>query len=140
LAKANPLEALSSSARTSTNQQSVRVRSGLVIGQIALCGVLLAGALLLIESLRHVARANQWMDEEHVLALDLALPPGESNSVQQVDRFSSNVLAKVRVLPGVESAGFTSKLPLLGQSLETTLISRKHLIPLISRKPGNSVS
>jgi predicted permease len=116
LAKANPLEALSSSARTSTNQQSVRVRSGLVIGQIALCGVLLAGALLLIESLRHVARANQWMDEEHVLALDLALPPGESNSVQQVDRFSSNVLAKVRVLPGVESAGFTSKLPLLGQS------------------------
>jgi predicted permease len=116
LAKSNPLEALSSSARTGANPQSVRVRSGLVIGQIALCGVLLAGALLLIESLRHVVRANQWMDEEHVLALDLALPPGESNSVQQVDRFSSNVLAKVRVLPGVESAGFTSKLPLLGQS------------------------
>jgi putative ABC transport system permease protein len=88
----------------------------LVISQIALCGVLLAGALLLIESLRHVARANQWMDAEHVLALDLALPPSESNSVQQVDKFSSNVLAKVRVLPGVQSAGFTSKLPLLGQS------------------------
>jgi putative ABC transport system permease protein len=56
------------------------------------------------------------MDEEHALALDLALPPSESNSVQEVDKFSSNVLAKVRVLPGVQSAGFTSKLPLLGQS------------------------
>ena len=116
LAKANALEALSSSARTSANPQSVRVRSGLVISQIALCGVLLAGALLLIQSLRHVARANQWMDEEHVLGLDLALPPSESSSVQQVDKFSSDVLARVRVLPGVQSAGFTSKLPLLGQS------------------------
>src|SRR5262249_18301544 len=56
LAKANAPEALSSSARTSANPQSVRLRSGLVISQIALCGVLLAGALLLIQSLRNVAR------------------------------------------------------------------------------------
>ncbi|MFZ0923588.1 MAG: FtsX-like permease family protein, partial [Candidatus Acidiferrales bacterium] len=88
LARANPLEALSSSARTSAGPHNVRVRSALVVSQIALCGVLLVGALLLIESLRHVARVNQWMDEEHVLALDLALPPSESSSVQQVDQFS----------------------------------------------------
>ena len=116
LARANALETLSSSARTSASPQNVRVRSALVVSQIALCGVLLVGALLLIESLRHVARANRWMDEEHVLALDLALPPSESSSVQQVDQFSSNVLARVRVLPGVQSAGFTSKLPLQGDS------------------------
>jgi predicted permease len=116
LARANPLEALNSSARTGANPRSFRVRSGLVISQIALCGVLLAGALLLVQSLRHVARANQWMNEQHVLALELALPPNESNSVQQADEFSSNVLARVRVLPGVESAGFTSKLPLQGAS------------------------
>jgi predicted permease len=116
LDRANPLEALSSSARTSANPRSVRVRSGLVISQIALCGVLLAGALLLVQSLRHVARANQWMDEEHVLALDLTLPPNDSNSVQQADEFTSSVLARVRTLPGVESAGFTSKLPLQGDS------------------------
>ena len=116
LARTNLLEVLSSNARTSANPQSVRVRSGLVISQIALCGILLAGALLLIESLHHVARANQWMDEEHVLALDLALPPSESDSVQQEDEFSSNVLAKVQALPGVRSAGLTSKLPLQGAS------------------------
>ncbi|MGB9447340.1 MAG: ABC transporter permease [Candidatus Acidiferrum sp.] len=116
LGRANPLEALNSSARTGANPHSFRVRSALVISQIVLCGVLLAGALLLLQSLRHVARANQWMDEQHVLALELALPPNETNSVQQVDEFSSNVLARVRVLPGIESAGFTSKLPLQGAS------------------------
>jgi predicted permease len=112
----NGREALSAGSRINANPKSARVRGVLVIAQIALCGVLLAGALLLLESLRHVARANQWMDQEHVVALDLALPPGESKSVQQGDAFTSNVLAKVRVLPGVQSAGFTSKLPLLGQS------------------------
>ena len=117
LARVSPLEALNAGGRTTSGGvQSVRLRGGLVIGQIALCGVLLAGALLLIGSLRHVARANQWMDEEHVLALDLTLPPSESSSVQQADKFSSNVLARVRALPGVQSAGFTSKLPLQGDS------------------------
>ena len=133
LARVNPLEAINSSARTSANPQSVRVRSGLVISQIALCGVLLVGALLLIESLRHVARANQWMNEEQVLALDLTLPPSERSSVQQADQFSSNVLAKVRVLPGVESAGFTSKLPLEGTSSGDNIAFRE--VPAPSNKP-----
>ena len=117
LVKVSPLETLGSSSRiASGGPQALRLRSGLVVSQIALCGVLLAGALLLIESLVRVERANAWMDEEHVLALDLSIPPNESNSVQQVDQFLSNVLARVRVLPGVQKAGFTSKLPLLGDS------------------------
>jgi len=119
LARVSPLEALGSSVRiASGSPQRVRLRSGLVVGQIALCAVLLAGALLLIQSLVHVERANQWMDEQHVLALDLALPPNESNTVEQEDHFSSSVLAQVRNLPGVRSAGFTSKLPLLGDSYD----------------------
>jgi len=130
VAKVNPLEALRSGARTMTGTpQSVRLRGGLVIAQIALCGVLLAGALLLIESLRHVARANQWMDEQHVLALELTLPPTESKSVQQADEFSSNVLARVRVLPGVQAAGFTSKLPLQGTSFADDINFPEALAP-----------
>jgi predicted permease len=129
LARANPLGALGSTARTSASRENVPVRSVLVVTQIALCGVLLVGALLLIESLRHVARANQWMDEEHVLALDLALPPGETNSVQQVDQFSSTVLTRVRALPGVLSAGFTSKLPLQGDSYGDDIDFREAPVP-----------
>jgi len=117
LAKVMPAEALKSEGRTaSATRHSARLRSVLVVTQIGLCGVLLAGALLLTESLRHVARANQWMDEEHVLALDLAVPPSETHTVEQAGQFFSNVVARVQALPGVKSAGLTSKLPLQGPS------------------------
>jgi predicted permease len=117
LAGVRPLDALKTLGPATTGTHaSARLRAGLVIGEIALCGILLAGALLLIESLRHVARANQWMDEEHVLAADLALPPNETRSTQQVSEFLSKVLERVRAIPGVRSAGFTSALPLLGPS------------------------
>jgi predicted permease len=134
LAKVSPLEALGSSVRNaSTNPHSARLRSGLVVGQIALCGVPLAGALLLIESLVHVQRANRWMDEQHVLALELSLPPNESSNVQQADQFFSNVLAQVRVLPGIQTAGVTSKLPLLGDSFGDEIDFRE--VPASRDKP-----
>jgi putative ABC transport system permease protein len=117
LVRLQPVEALKSAVRTAGGgQRSVRLRGVLVVSQIALCGVLLAGALLLIESLRHVARANQWMDEQRVLAVDLSIPPNESHTSQQANEFLTNVLERVRALPGVQSAGFTNKLPLLGPS------------------------
>jgi putative ABC transport system permease protein len=113
LSKVVPADALKSEGRTAgATRQSTRLRSLLVVTQIGLCGVLLVGALLLIESLHHVARANQWMDEQDVLALDLAVPPSETQTAQ----FFSNVEARVQALPGVKSAGLTSKLPLQGAS------------------------
>jgi predicted permease len=117
LSKVQPVEALKSAMPTASGtRETARLRSALVVGQIALCGVLLAGAFLLIGSLRHVASANQWMDEEHVLSVQLALPPGEFHTAQQVSHFFSRVLENVRALPAVESAGATTKLPLLGMA------------------------
>lgn len=117
LSKTGPVEALKISAPTATGaRETVRVRSALVAGQIALCSVLIAGALLLVESLRHVSRANQWMDEQRVLSIELAPPPGEFRTTQQADQFFSKLLEKIRNLPGVESAGVSSKLPLLGMA------------------------
>jgi predicted permease len=126
LTKVRPVEALKSAGPTASGtQQSARLRSGLVVGQIALCGVLVAGALLLIESLSHVTRANQWMDQEHVLAADLAIPPNESHTNQQATQFLSRVLEKVQALPGVRSAGFTSELPLRGSGFEDAIDFRE---------------
>ncbi len=116
LARVAPAEVLKSAGpAVGRGKSSARLRGGLVVGEIALCGVLLAGALLLIESLAHVARANQWMDEQHVLAAELKAPPNEYPTSAQKARFYSNVAEKVRELPGVERAGFTSSLPLSGE-------------------------
>jgi predicted permease len=115
LARVAPAEALKSAGPTiSGGKSSARLRSGLVMGEIALCGVLLAGALLLIQSLAHVAKANQWMDEQHVITVDLKAPPNEYPTSSQMAQFYSNIVQKVRDLPGVKSAGFVSALPLTG--------------------------
>ena len=137
LAKAQTVEALKAAGQAmSGSRESARLRGGLVVSQIALCGVLLAGALLLIESMRNVSRANQWMDEEHVLAADLALPAAESRTAQQASEFLSRVVEKARALPGVRSAGVTSKLPLLGQSFADGVDFREVPAPPGTRQLG----
>jgi len=115
LAKVHPIEALKSEVRAAGGAgHATRLRHTLVVSQIALCGVLLAGALLLTESLLHVARANEWMDQQRVLAVDFWIPRSQSRTPQQAFEFLSNVLGRVRALPGIRNAGFTNKLPLLG--------------------------
>jgi predicted permease len=117
LARTGPAGALKSAGPTvSCGKTRARLRGGLVIGEVALCAVLLVGALLLIQSLAHVARANEWMEEQRVLAVKPIIPPTEARTVEDRDRFYSAVLEKVRTLPGVASAAFTPKPPLRGRS------------------------
>ena len=115
LTRVQPVEALKSAGPTvSGGKSSARLRGGLVIGQIALCGVLLVSALLLIESLAHVAKANQWMDQQHVLTVNLKAPPNEYPTSAKKAQFYSDVVGRVHELPGVKAAGFISSLPLTG--------------------------
>jgi putative ABC transport system permease protein len=117
-------DALKSSGPTmSASRQGARLRAGLVIGEIALCAALLPACLLLVKSLRHVVLANQWMNEEHVIAADLVVQmsfshPTNDNflhAFNERNRIFTSIEETVRQLPGVESAGFTSTLPLQGQ-------------------------
>ncbi|MGH9433535.1 MAG: FtsX-like permease family protein, partial [Terriglobia bacterium] len=103
----------------SGGKASQRLRSGLVVGEIALCGVLLAGALLLVSSLVHVVSANGWMEKQHVLTLNVMAPPttygyDDAGHMAQRARFFADVQQKVQALPGVRGAGFISTLPLEG--------------------------
>ena len=116
-------EALKSAGPTmSASKQGARLRAGLVIGEIALCAMLLPACLLLVQSLRRVVLANQWMDEEHVIAADLfvhislshAAPDNELRAFNERNRIFTSIEEKVGQLPGVESVGLTSKVPLEG--------------------------
>ena len=117
-------EQLKSSGPTvSAGKEGAHLRAALVIGEIALCATLLPACLLLVESLRHVVRANQWMNEEHVIAADLLVhssfsqpaPDNELRAFNQRNAIFNSIEGKVRDLPGVEGAGFASTLPLEGE-------------------------
>ena len=93
-----------------------RLRSTLVVAQVALSLVLLVAAGLVVRSLQHVQVMSPGFNPENAVALTMVL------SLQGYDKirgkqFQQQMIDRVRNLPGVEAAAITSRLPLnLGNS------------------------
>ncbi|HEU5180080.1 MAG TPA: ABC transporter permease [Candidatus Polarisedimenticolia bacterium] len=86
-----------------------RLRTSLVVGQIALAVVLLAGAGLFLRSLQHLEAADLGIEPDHVAALTLQIAAPESERVR-VEQTYRQLLERVQALPGVRSAAFTGNL------------------------------
>jgi len=89
-----------------------RMRSALVVAEIALALTLLAGAGLLIRTFANLRQVDPGFDPGNVLTFEVA-PNGEryETTAQNADYFR-RALERLRILPGVESAAVTSNLPL----------------------------
>ena len=90
-----------------------RLRSALVVGQIALATALLIGAGLFVQSLRSARNVPLGFDPTLVTTLRLQLPRQAYADLAKRNQFVEDVLERVRALPGVTSAGFTGGLPLV---------------------------
>ena len=90
-----------------------RLRHGLVVGEVALSVLLLAGAILLATSLIHLERVNPGFNPQNVWTFHLALPPERFKSSASAWTFEQQVLQNLGTLPGVKSAGVVSSLPLV---------------------------
>jgi putative ABC transport system permease protein len=88
------------------------LRSALVVLEVAASVVLLAGAGLLIKSFVRLQQADVGLRPEHVLTMGVALPPAKYVTPQATIAFYERLLERVTVLPGVDSAGIISLLPL----------------------------
>jgi putative ABC transport system permease protein len=97
-----------------------RLRSGLVVGEIALSVVLLAGAGLLIKSLWLLGRVNPGFNPKGVLAARLSLP--ESNYPNGPDRDATfkRVIERLASIPGVDSVGGVNDLPFSGSETSSS--------------------
>jgi predicted permease len=97
-----------------------RVRHAVVVAEIALALVLLVCASLLVESLRQVLRVSPGFDAQNVLTANLWLPlPNEPSTgpyfkLEQRRELYREILSRLSTIPGVESVGGTSLLPLSG--------------------------
>ena len=101
----NVIETLKDGGRGSGG--SVRgqaIRSGLVIAEVALSVVLLAGASLAIRSFANLRGIDPGFQPQRVLRVQVPLPPKRYTSLEQRNTFARNLLESVRGLPGVESA------------------------------------
>jgi putative ABC transport system permease protein len=103
-----------------------RVRAALVAAEIALSLVLLAGAGLMVKSMYRLLNVESGFDPSGVLTMQINLPPQKYVDRELERRFSpeayvranaffSDVLRRVRDLPGVQAAGSINGLPLQGE-------------------------
>ena len=116
VAHAEPQQALKAGAATTTESRlALRLRQSLIGFEVGVGTLLLIIAGLLTTSMVRLLGVDKGFTTEHVLAVDVSLPPQSYTKPEQKDGFYDNVLARVRALPGVTSAGWISKLPLEGQ-------------------------
>jgi putative ABC transport system permease protein len=89
-----------------------RLRSALVVGEVALAFVLLMGAGLLIQTLFKLQNQYAVLQPEQALRLRTILPDTKAQDHAHSTSFYDQVLGRVQHLPGVVSAGYTTALPL----------------------------
>ncbi|HEX7296323.1 MAG TPA: ABC transporter permease [Pyrinomonadaceae bacterium] len=93
---------------------SRRLRSALVVSEIALAVVLLASAGLLIKSFIRLQQVDRGFDTDNVLTMVIRVSDSRYREDAQFVNFFSQVLDRVRHLPAVRSAGIVNYLPLYG--------------------------
>ena len=117
-----------------------RIRQAFVVGEIALAVVLLVGAGLMIRSFGTLRGVNPGFDARHVLTARVTVPvrryPDEAKRVE----FFAALVARLSAIPGVESAGAVSYLPLAGAGAATGFTIVGQPAPLPGQGPTTDVS
>lgn len=90
-----------------------RVRQGLVVVQVAMTVILLCGAGVLVRTLIALDREPMGFDAHDVLTMGVAVSPTRYTA-EQCREFYREAVARVRALPGVESAAAGISLPVIG--------------------------
>ncbi|HEX6650374.1 MAG TPA: FtsX-like permease family protein, partial [Pyrinomonadaceae bacterium] len=119
---------------------SRRLRSALVVSEIALAVVLLASAGLLIKSFMRLQQVNPGFNVDNVLTMMVPVPVSRYKEDPEFVNFFSQVLERVRHLPTVRSAGMINYLPLyggLGSSTGFKILGRPDPPP--GEEPGTDV-
>jgi putative ABC transport system permease protein len=98
--------------RSGVGAAGQRLRSALVVSEVALAMVLLAGAALMIRSFQKLYHQDPGFRAEHVLTLQTRLQYPKYQQMARRSEFYRQVLQRVETLPGVVAAGYTTYLPL----------------------------
>ncbi len=98
--------------RSGMGSRRERLRSALVVTEVACSLVLVVGFGLLTRALWRIQSVDPGFRAQHVLTLRTSLPMPRYEKPATRDQFYQHVLEETRHLPGVTAAGFTSFLPL----------------------------
>jgi predicted permease len=133
--RANLAQIVREEGRSGTASRSARlVRRWLVTAQVAFALVLLVGAGLLLASFQRVLAVDPGFEAEHVLTGSVALPLVRYKDDASVRNAQEAILQRVRALPGVEAAGFSTTLPMSGSYSDSVILAEGYQMA-----PGESL-
>src|SRR6202050_3464748 len=104
------------------SRRSQAVGRAIIAGQLAITLVLLTGAGLLGRSLVRVVAVDPGFRTHHIVTVDLALSPVEPDADRARAQFLTELLARLRPIPGVEEVGGTGALPLTSGLADGTYV------------------
>jgi len=114
-------------------------RNLLVLGEVAIALVLLVGAGLLLQSFARLRAVDPGFRTEGILTADLALPEQRYADPGRQVAFTRELLDRLRVIPGVQSASTVFPLPLSGYPFVLGFAVEGHPVPPSSEQPSANV-
>jgi predicted permease len=135
---ADPQDALRSGSRTATEGRGgLRTREALVALEVGLSAALLIAAGLLTTSFVRLLNVDKGFEAPHLLAAKIGLPRNKYPDVKTRDRYYTQLLTKLRNLPGVTSAAVASQLPLEGETWVSMVRREGDKRPLVQLPVAN---
>jgi predicted permease len=106
-----------------------RLRSALVVAEIAVALVLLTASGLLLRSFDKMRAVDLGFTPQHLTTAAYSLPQQQYGKQPLIDTFNRDLLLKLKQLPGVESVGLTSMLPSQGANNNQTFVADGYVPP-----------
>jgi putative ABC transport system permease protein len=117
-------DTLKEGGRTGTSGGGhARLRSGLVIAEIAVAIVLVAASGLLLRSFEKMRDADLGYRTDHLIAAGYNLPRQEYSTQSAADTFNRALLQRLEAIPGVTHAALTSFLPANGTNSNNAFVA-----------------
>jgi len=114
-AKLDLNEALKATAKVATARSGLR--GAFVVSQLALTLVLLIGAGLMTRSFVRLTNVKLGFNPKDVLTMRVELPRSRYENGAQRKQFFEQLLERMKSIPGIQSAGAISQIPLSGYSM-----------------------
>jgi putative ABC transport system permease protein len=116
---------------SSAGNRGNRIRSLLVVAEVAVSLVLLIGAGLLINSFLRLSHVDPGFDTKNLLTMNIVLPESKYDDVKKRTLFYDDLIHRVEALPGVKSAAVINSIPfvLQGDSFGISIEGRPEFAP-----------
>jgi putative ABC transport system permease protein len=112
VSRTSPMQVLREGGRSAGGRDSRRRMRFVVMAEVALAVALIGCAALMVRSFERLSSVDLGFDPGRILVARLGLPPNDYPEHSRRADFIDRVLLRVRAVPGVESAGMTTNLPL----------------------------